>query len=77
MLPLAFSSINTQSVSPLVRSDVMLLRASVNGKLLQLPLTQGIAKGRVWFLGEIFVEAVDVGVIVVVAVAELVTDATG
>jgi hypothetical protein len=55
----------------------MLLRVSVNGKLLQLPLTQGIAKGRVWFLGEIFVEAVDVGVIVVVAVAELVTDATG
>jgi hypothetical protein len=55
----------------------MLLRVSVNEKLLQLPLTQGIAKGRVWLLGEIFVEAVDVGVIVVVAVAELVTDATG
>ena len=55
----------------------MLLRVSVNEKLLQLPLTQGIATGRVWFLGEIFVEAVDVGVIVVVAVAELVTDATG
>jgi hypothetical protein len=55
----------------------MLLRVSVNEELLQLPLTQGIATGRVWFLGEIFVEAVDVGVIVVVAVAELVTDATG
>jgi len=55
----------------------MLLRVSVNGKLLQLPLIQGIAKGRVWFFGELVVEAVDVGVMVVVAVAELVTDATG
>jgi len=77
LLPLAFTSVNTQSVSPLARSDVMLLRVSVNGKLLQLPLIQGIATGRVWFLGEIFVEAVDVGVIVVVTVDELVTVVAG
>jgi len=49
----------------------------VNGKLLQLPLTQEIAIGRVWFLGEIFMEAVDVGVIAVVTVAELVTVVAG
>jgi len=55
----------------------MLLRVSVNGKLLQLPLIQGMATGRVWFLGEIFVEAVDVGVIAVVTVAELVTVVAG
>ena len=77
LLPLAFTSVNTQSVSPMVRSDVMLSRVSVNEKLLQLPLTQGIAKGKVWFLGEIFVEAVDMGVIAVVAFAELVTVVTG
>jgi hypothetical protein len=55
----------------------MLLRVSVNEELLQLPLTQGIATGRVWFLGEIFVEAVDVGGIAVVVVAELVTVVAG
>ena len=77
LLPLAFSSVNTQSVSPMVRSDAMLSRVSVNKKLLQLPLTQEITKGKVWFLGEIFVEAVDVGFIAVVAVAELVTVVTG
>ena len=77
LLPLAFSSMNTQLVSPLVRSAVMLVRVSLNGKLLQLPLIQGIAKGRVWFFGEIFVEAVDVAVIAVAAEAELVTVVPG
>src|SRR5713101_433135 len=77
LLPLAFTSVNTQSVSPLLWSDVMLVRVSVNGKLLQLPLTQEIATGRLWFFGEIFVEAVDVGGIAVGTVAELVTVVPG
>src|SRR5258708_12949694 len=73
LLPLAFTSVNTQSVSPVVRSDVMLSRVSVNEKLLQLPLTQGIAKGKVSFLGEIFLQPVDMGLIPVFAFPELVT----
>ena len=77
LLPLAFTSVNTQSVSPMVRSDVMLSRISVNERLLQLPLTQEITKGKVRFFGEIVVEAVDVGVMAVVAVTELVTVVTG
>src|SRR5258708_36137388 len=73
LLPLAFTSVNTQSISPVVRSDVMLSRVSVSEKLLQLPLTQGIGKGKAWFLGEIFEEAVDMVVIAVDTFAELST----